>query len=176
MAIGDVKTRTVKRPDGTAYEIYQGEYRDRDGKRCFVSDKKKKEAQNKLRKAMAEVDEWKHAKGNETLEQAIKEYLDDEDRAARQGDKSKAHAEGERRRLARVPANLRRKKLTEFKNSLEFKNALKEMRSHGVGVRYAIGIRGALGRVFKYAMEQYGTPSKCYSRLPDRLTQAAEAQ
>ena len=166
MAIGDVKARTVKRPDGTIYTLYQGEYRDRDGKRCFVSDKLKKQAQKKLRTAMDEVDQWKHAKGNETLEQAIKEYLDDEDRAARQGDKSKAHAEGERRRLARVPAHLRRKKLTEFKNSLEFKKALKEMRSQGVGVRYAIGIRGAIGRVFKYAMEQYGLPRNVIRDFP----------
>ena len=36
MAIGDVTIRTVRRRDGTSYQIYQGEYRDRN--RAFVSD------------------------------------------------------------------------------------------------------------------------------------------
>jgi hypothetical protein len=60
MAKGDVETRVVKRKDGTTYEIYQGEYRDRDGKRRFVSDENKHKAQDKLRKAMNEVEAGTH--------------------------------------------------------------------------------------------------------------------
>ena len=59
MAKGDITTRTVKRADGTTYEIYQGEYRDRDGKRRFVSDENKHKAQAKLREKMNEVDAGK---------------------------------------------------------------------------------------------------------------------
>ena len=58
MAKGDVETRVVKRKDDTTYEIYQGEYRDRDGKRRSVSDENK--AQDKLMKAMNEVEAGTH--------------------------------------------------------------------------------------------------------------------
>jgi len=158
MAIGDIKIRTVTRKNGTTYKVYQGEYRDRDEERRFVSDENKKEAQRKLREAIKEVEDHTHAKGPETLQQVIDEYIYDREKAARRGDVSNAGVKAARDALRRVPDRIRRKKIASFKHSGEIEEALNAMRDQGYAVATVILTKEALIRVFDFAM----TPQRRY--------------
>jgi integrase len=159
MAIGDVTVRTVRRRDGTSYEIYQGEYRDRDGKRAFVSDRKKHEAQHKLREAIKEVAEGIHAKGRETLGEVIDEYIYDREKAARRGDiTNQAVATDKYVLLKLLPMRLRAMKITDFKDVGLIKESLLALRDSGKAVNTVDLLKQALKQVFGFAMES----PRCY--------------
>jgi hypothetical protein len=155
MAIGEVKPRTVKRPDGTTYKIYQGEYRDRDGERRHVSDKNKHEAQDKLRRAINEVKEWTHAKRKpRTLGQVIEEYLKDrEDAAYIRKDISPDAYMRDKYVLSKVPEKLRRMKIAEFKDAGLFEELIKRLRTDGHAIRTVRAVLGGLSGVFAFAMK-----------------------
>jgi hypothetical protein len=163
MAIGEVKPRIVRRPDRTTYEVYQGEYRDRDGKRRFVTakvdtifstpDKARKEALRLLRVAQNEVEAWERTRsGAPTLGQIIDEYIYDVEKAQRRGDLSNAMLLNENWGLAKVPDKLRKKKLSEFKDSGEIGELIKALRDDGYAIKTVKHVRDAISRVFTFAM------------------------
>jgi integrase len=164
MAIGDVTLRTVPRSDGTTYDIYQGEYRDRDGKRRFVSanvasfstpKKAEKEARRLLRIAENEVEAWEHAKAKPpALGWVIDLYLKDrEDAAYIRKDVSPDSYIRDRYALSLVPDKLRRMKIAEFKDSGLFEEMVKKLRTDGKAIRTVRAVLGALSSVFAFAMK-----------------------
>jgi integrase len=169
VAKGDITTRTVKRANGTTYEIYQGEYRDRDGKRRFVSDENKHKAQDKLREKMNEVDAGTHVQGHDTLGQVIEEYIYDCEKAVRRKDIRKVHSKREQSSLKLVPERLRRIKLSKFKDSGEIKALVNDLRERGYAIRSARHVRDTLNRVFEFAKRQGYTPRNVIRDFPVKL-------
>lgn len=178
MAIGEVKRRTITRSDGTSYNVYLGEYRDRDGKRRFVSDENKHKAQEKLRAAMNAVDDGIHAKGSITLGTVIDEYLYECEKRARRGDISNTHARSERGSAKRVPDNLKRMKLADFEHTGHIKEALDGLRDKGYAIRTVKAVRGTLSRVFDFAMQppRRYVPRNVLRDYPIRLGKAPKRQ
>ena len=178
MAIGEVKQRTITRPDGTSYSTYLGEYRDRDRKRRFVSDKNKHKAQEKLRNAMNAVDAGTHAKGSITLGVVIDEYLYDCEKRARRGEISNSHARSERGSAKRIPDNLKGMKLADFEHIGHIKEAIDGLRDKGYAIRTVKMVRGTLSRVFDFAMQppRRYIPRNVVRDYPIRLGKAPKRQ
>jgi integrase len=169
VAKGDITTRTVKRANGTTYEIYQGEYRDRDGKRRFVSDENKHKAQAKLREAMNEVDAGTRVQGHDTLGQVIDEYIYDCEKGVRRKDISNGYVSREKSSVMLVPDRLRRIKLSKFKDSSEIRALVNDLRERGYAVRSARHVRDTLNRVFEFAKRQGYTPRNVMRDFPIKL-------
>jgi integrase len=171
VAKGDITTRTVKRKDGTTYEIYQGEYRDRDGKRRFVSDENKHKAQAKLREAMNEVEGWTHAKGHETLQQVASEYVHEMETDANNGLRTRVDVRNVNNGLGRLPDWLMQMKITSFKNSERIKDAIVGMRNgdQPYAKSTLICTGEVLSRVFNFAMVKGYVPRNVMKDFPLKL-------
>ena len=161
MAIGDITIRTVTRADGTIYEKYQGEYRDRDGNRRFVSHTLKKEAQRLLREKMNSVDSGTHAKGNETLGQVIDEFIYDLEKRARIGEISQAGRVTATNGLRLVSDRLRRMKIRDFRDIGLIKEHMRALREKGYAIGTVQNCKQTLARVFTFATQ---SPRNCIPR------------
>ena len=153
MAIGEVREKIKPRKDGTTYKVYEGEYRDENGDRAYVSDSNKHEARRKLREAEKAVKDGTHAKGSETLGQVMEEYADDREQDARRGDITKGYAKAERSVLALVPDSLKRMRISDFKHSAEIEKAIKGLRDQGYALSTVKRVKDTLSRVFSFAMK-----------------------
>jgi integrase len=148
MAEGDIKVRLRTRPDGSVAKVYQGEYRDRDKKRRYVTGKTREKARTLLHDAVQEVKEGTRAgkAGNITLRQAAKEYLDDLDNVTKS---SWLAEDGNIKRLSDRVLNT---KLSEFKDSGLFEEEYKSLKRRGYSIRTANGVMQVVGRVLNFAM------------------------
>ena len=131
---------------------YLGEYRDRDGDRRFVSDKKEKECQKKLRMKMNEVDAGTHARKNGvTLQHAIKEYVDD--LFTNRVDLSNSYRRSEDR-FKMLSTKLLGVKLADLTDAEPIRDELIRLRKQGVAVRTLKHIRGAVSRTLDFAVRK----------------------
>jgi hypothetical protein len=163
MAKGEIAARTIPRKNGPSYILYQGEYRDRDGERRFVSckvegrfntpSKAEKEARRLLREAENEVEAWIRAKGKETVGQAIDEYVYHLKKAQGRGDCTNAHVRNSETALKKCPPRIRREALSSFKDSGLIKDEINRLRDSGLSIYNATALRDSLRRVFGFAME-----------------------
>jgi integrase len=166
---GEIKPRIIERKDGTSYQVYIGCFKGPDGRRNFVSDEKKKQAQDLLREALNEVDAGTRVQGNETLGQVIDEYIYDCEKAVRRKDISNGHLGREKSSVRLVPERLRRIKMSKFKDSGEIHTLVNDLRDAGYAIRSAKHVRDTLNRVFDYAKRQGYTPRNVIRDYPIKL-------
>ena len=79
---GEVKPRDIIRKDGTTYRVWLGCYKGPEGTRQYVSDEKKKEAQELLRKSEAKIRKGANPKdGKIAWDKAFEVWLDEKEDA-----------------------------------------------------------------------------------------------
>jgi integrase len=89
-----------------------------------------------------------------TLEQAMEQYADHKEQVARLGDHTKGYAGVERQILKLVPDNLKRTKLSEFRNSAAIEKACRALREQGYAISTVKRVKDTLSRVFSFAMKE----------------------
>jgi integrase len=149
---GEVKPRIIERKDGSTYQVYIGCYKGPEGNRNFVSDKKKKQAQDLLRVAMNEVEAGTRAKdGNITLKRVLEEYVDDLFLREKRGDITYGYSRNVRSRLKALSERFVARKLSEFKDSGLIREEMNRLRATRK-VRTVGMVRDAISRAIDFAI------------------------